>query len=667
MLISDIVRIGKPMIQSRMNIKERIQLLTDVGKEEVKNFYGNIFIVELDDEKTIFHYTKYQDNKNEPAKLSYAVGLPITLPSGGNPLLAQGIYPIPCYPMYEKHIKNFTDKKATEKVIYDRLVRTIPYMELEPEEIRHKAEIINNCLVAEAEKYITDEKQLGILAILDYSLDLYSAERKENSLPVQTNEGDVFIDSRKIIENIIEARFQEAKELGTEKKAISTISNEPSEEVVSAYNKSWLWLSPTWDPPKSIYWNNNEWTKGIRLNREEYEAFFYGTQFLKQIQTPIHASVLKEMFAPTFSSEAKKHLSPTSFEPVFGIPYFLPLTEKDPAEIYTKFLNLKRRLEAREIRENDLQLEIISGLQDKIIRNITDDYRITIIYYSGTLSRGDIHIRSQIEDVVPSVASKVQKIVQNLDRHVFRRITKLLGIEDRNNEYTRFKVKHLPTLLSNAYGPAYVWTSLDDVLHQRPIGIKRVLKQTNRRINELANKNDYLGICSELLFFHLFYEFYHQYHEKLLKQKEGNLFMPNWEELIEKYENGTLTASDIDTTTKTGFVCGLIVRQFERSYYRKTGDEKGYLKSRIMRFGSKLTPEMIWKNGLLRMEELKRSRDLLVGKNYEKALALVLPSILSQKENNLLAKEKDEFMTMFWSGYLMLPKNKKEEIEDDGE
>ena len=645
-----------------MNIKERIQLLTDVGKEEVKNFYGNILLVELDGENTRFHYYKLQDEANGPANLHYAVGLPISLPSGGNPLLAQGIYPIPCYPMYDKHIKDFINKNQTEKVIYDRLIRTIPYMKMNKEELLEKVRQINLCLTTEAIKFIVDEKQLGILAIVDYSLDIYSTEKVESSLPILTSSKEVYIDANKIIENIIEAKFQEAKELGKEYNSYSTLSNEQSKEVVSAYNKSWLWLSPTWEPPKSIYWKNDEWTKGIRLNRNEYEAYVYGSQFLKQIQTPVNPAILKEMFAPTFSPEAKKHLSPSSFESVFGIPYFLPLTEKDQVEIYTRFINLKQRIEASDARESDIQLEIISGLEKKIIRNINDDYRITIIYYSGILNRGDIHIRSQIEDIVPSVASHVQLILKELEHIIFPDLLKLLQLEESNSQYTKGKIKYLPTLLANAYGPGYLWTSMDDVLHRRPIGIKRVMKQANRRFQELANKKDYWGIRSELLFFHSFAEFFRIYNERILNLRGGIPSVSRWKDLLDKYEKGTLETSDLDSVATIGFVTGLIVSQFDRSFYAKLG--KGFLETRIMRFGSKLTPEMIWKNGLLRMEELRRTRDLGIKQNYEKVLGLILPAILELNENNSLNKEKDEFMTMFWSGYLMLPRSKKEEMEN---
>src|SRR5699024_3048308 len=116
------------MIDSNMSMKERIQLLTDVDKNEVKNFYGNIFLIELDNKVADFHYYSLQDKENDSVNLNYAIGLPITLPSGGNPIHAQGIYPIPCYPMYNRHLKEFRDIHKITKEIYDILNRTLSYL-----------------------------------------------------------------------------------------------------------------------------------------------------------------------------------------------------------------------------------------------------------------------------------------------------------------------------------------------------------------------------------------------------------------------------------------------------------------------------------------------------------------------------------------------------------
>lgn len=661
MLLSDIIRVGRPIIESKMSIQERIQLLTDVGKDEVKNFYANIFIIELKGDQAKLHYRSYQQEANGMVDLKKAAAIPITLPSGGNPLNPQGIYPLPFYPMYERHINQFEDKKKTFKMVHDRMIRTVPYFGYEKEALRKKAEIIANCITTEGKKFIQDGKQLGVLVILDYFLDLFSTKEQTDFLQVLDIDGErVFIDSNKIVSNIVEARFQEAKELGTGKNQITTISNEPADEVVSAYNKSWLWLSPTWEAPRSIYWKKNEWTKGIRLNREEYEAFFYGTQFLKRAQTRIRSSILKEMFAPTFSPEAKAKMNPQSFETIYAIPYLLPLTENPTSELFNKFRNLITKYESKEVHPNDIHLEIISGLEKKVIRNVSDDYRLSILYYSGNLGRGDIHLRAQIEDVVPSTARKVQGIIEKISDKYLKLIAEMLFLTEEQTSYIQFKVKYLPSLLSNAYGPGYLWSSMETVLHGRPIKMQRVTKQAARRILELANKKDFWNIKLELLFYHLFAAFFDQYHSIILGKERKVFGVQEWKELVKRYLDGSLTETDFDSTEKVAFITGLLMQQFNRSYYRSVGKE--YLETRVMRFGSALTPEIIWKKGLVEMEGLRMRRSLKLAENYFKALPLVLQAVLKLKEEGRFTKEKDEFMTMFWSGFLMLPT--KEEAKD---
>src|SRR5690606_41673057 len=65
----------------------------------------------------------------------------------------------------------------------------------------------------------------------------------------------------------------------------------------------------------------------------------------------------------------------------------------------------------------------------------SDTYRMTAFYYSGDLSRGDIHLRAIIEDVVPSVASAVKTILAKLDSHVSE-TAKALLLDSRSEEHT---------------------------------------------------------------------------------------------------------------------------------------------------------------------------------------------------------------------------------------
>lgn len=657
MLLSDIVKIGKPIMESDMSTNDRIQLLTDVTKLEARNFYRHVFIVQMMDKQMKLQMHNFlQGEAGGNVDTGRASKIPITLPSGGNPLHAQGIYPMPCYPLYDRHINEFSDEKKTMKVVLDRLLRTVPYDSFAKEVLQKKATSIAQLLREEASKYVTKEKQLGVLVIIDNELPVYA---------YATESGDVIpAEQVQIVENIIHARFQEAKELGTEKDTVSTISNEKSMEVVSAYNKSWLWLSPTWEMPRSIYWKKDEWTRGIRLNKEEYAAYFYGSQFLKRVQTPLHASLLKEMFAPVHSVEAKKHMNPASFEQIYGIPYVLPLVDSHPAELYSTFQVLSQQHE-RNLSATDLQLEIITGLQRRILPEVHDSYRLSVIYYSGNLARGDIHIRAMLEDIVPSVAFKVQQILGKLRGRALRDTVRLLQLPENQYKYTEFKIRYLPSLLANAYGPGYLWSSLNAVLQRQPIQIKRVTKQVSRRLNELANRSEFWDVRNELLFYHMFRSFYGSYNKEILRKKEGVMLMTEWKTLLEKYLSGDLAEDDLNSTEKVGFITGCLLQQFERSYRAKT--KKPFVETRVMRFGSQLTPTMIWKNGLLKSQELRNQWQLGIKGNYDHALSLTLPAIMALQHKQLLTREKDEFMTMFWSGYLMLPWQKKEDKENDGE
>ncbi|MTI80795.1 MAG: hypothetical protein FH758_07920 [Firmicutes bacterium] len=664
MLLKQIVQIGKSIVSSTMSMEERIQLLTDVNNEQTKNFYNNVFMVEVDAKKGVdlqFFSLQSGDGKVDLAK---ATAIPITLPAGGNPLHAQGVYPIPCYPLYERHINEFADAQKTEKMIYDRLLKTIPFFHLPKDQLKEKAATIARILNTEGTAYVTEEKQLGVLVIIDHSLELYCDAPNDDCLAIRQSpftHQPIYIQANKVIANIAEARFQEAKELGEEANAVSTISNQQSSEVVSAYNKGWLFLSPTWEAPKSIYWGKTDWTKGIKLNREEYEAYFYGTQFLKMVQTPIRAGLLKEMFAPISSAEAKQHMNATSFEPIYAIPFILPIINDYREETYRHFQVLSQKYEDENISPTDLQLKIIGGLEKRIISNPKDEYRLTILYYSGELGRGNIHVRAMIEDVVPSVAMNVQKIIRKLNGRELALIADALSASNTN--YLSFKLNHLPSLLSNAYGPGYLWTSLQAVLHREQIQLDRVIKQTARRLNELANKEDHWNLVNELLFYHGFRYFYSGYFQKILQQKEGCLTMTEWKGLLDRYIDEQLTEADLDTTEKIGFLSGCLLKQFERSYYAITN--KKFVKTRVMRFGSKLTPEMIWKNGLLKLMELEQQREMGIKGNFYKALPLVLTSVNDLEQKQLLKKEKDQFMTMFWSGYLMMPSLKKGDEKND--
>jgi hypothetical protein len=666
LLAEAITRIGRPIAQSSLPNEKRIRWLSDVDSVNCKNYFKHVFIVELLGEETVFHFLTIGNKVEKDFIVDEGrnKAFPIFYPQGGNPLKAQGIYPVPCYLMYGPHIKKMNQPNAfAQDVILPRLKSTVSYLGKKEEELELIAKRTAELLAHNYESFIQDEKQLGILYIYDHSLQEFQTfkERGNDQRFFWITEskllaGDhLYLDSEKTIEDIIKAKFTEAKELGHEEEAVSTFTNETG-EVVSVYNKFWLWLSPTWEMPRSIYWGKKEWTKGIKVDRQSYEAFLYGTQFLKLITVPISSGILKEMFAPIMNVEAKKHMKATSFKPVFGAPLVTPLLDGDSEQLYQKYLRI---LDNEEKTDSDIHLELLAGI-NRIIPSMSDEHRLMLLYYSGDLSRGNMHVRLVIEDIVPSVAEKLQKIVKSISKKEILKIRKIFGI---NNDKEFYRVRSLPSLLSNAYGPGYVWSSLQTVLQQQPISVERLYGATSRKLNELANKEDHWGMINELTFHYAFLAFFNRYQEEIVK-KEGKVKTVScWSQMLEQYHTANIKVDDLHDVEKLGFVTGLLLKQFSNSYHHKTG--KDFVKHRVMKFGSKLTPQMIWKSGLARCKELQGQWDMGIARNFDPVLSHVLLGFLDAEKENLLVREKDRFMTAFWSGYLMYKKVESEGGDND--
>lgn len=667
MLAESIIRIGRPIMQSDLAFQDRIRLLTDVSSANCKNYFQNVVVVELGEKKDVVHIIII----GEPGgnKEGFMVdhnrntSFPVTYPNGGNPLVVQGIYALPCYLMWDPHMKAMGNvEQFSQEVLLPRIESTIGYRKTPPKKQEEFSQRVSRVLAENAHRIVHAEKQLGVLMIFDHQLPIFKMEKGTRgerpdlwiAESLLHSETILCLDGEEVLRRIISAKFDEAASLGKEKNAVSTFSNRKSKEVVSIYNKSWLWLSPTWEMPSSIYWGKKEWTKGIKVDEESYEAFLYGSQFLKEIQVPISSSVLKEMFAPVTSVEAKKHMKATSFQAIFGIPFVLPLLDGDSNQNFKKYRSMLKNDHG--LNQGDLHMEILAGMRRSIVPSLSDEHRLTILYYSGDLSRGDMHIRAVIEDVVPSVASKLQDILRTLTSSELGRIQDCFELDRGQHLY---KTENLPSLLANAFGPGYIWDALQKAFHGQELRMDRMFRATAKKLNELANREDYWNMKQELVFHYCFAFFNKKYNEVIRGIKGGVKDLVEWKETIDQYHLGTLDERSVASVESLGFVCGMLLKQFSNSYYQKT--KKDFVKHRVMKFGSRLTPTIIWKQGVLRCQELADQWELGLGANFWTALPLVLLGFLSENKRQTLVSEKDIFMTAFWSGYLLYRQTKNEE------
>lgn len=138
----------------------------------------------------------------------------------------------------------------------------------------------------------------------------------------------------------------------------------------------------------------------------------------------------------------------------------------------------------------------------------------------------------------------------------------------------------------------------------------------------------------------------------------------DWRQLVANYLAGKWDDEREWSVQELGFISGLLVRQFENSYHKKV--HSSFLRKRLLNFGSKLTPQMVWENGLIEFQKLIEQRELKVGKNFYPALARALLSFPNVQAAGLLDKHRHEFISTFWSGYLMYKKPEQDQSVGSG-
>src|SRR4051794_40541441 len=120
MLIDELIRLGRPVLESGLEPRDVLRLITDAADDRVKNFYRHVIVVELppegkDDEPAVLPVQNWQveqkvEGKKKPeidVDVERALGAPFSLPAGGNPILPQGQYGVPVYPVYDRHFQAF--------------------------------------------------------------------------------------------------------------------------------------------------------------------------------------------------------------------------------------------------------------------------------------------------------------------------------------------------------------------------------------------------------------------------------------------------------------------------------------------------------------------------------------------------------------------------------
>lgn len=716
MLIEELIRLGRPVLESGLDPREVLKLITDAGEDRVKNFYRHVIVVELpprdsDAEPTVLPVQNWQVaqqvvGKKKPevdVDVERALGSPFTIPSGGSVEHPQGRYGLPVYPMWDLHFRAFRQSVVgVKKFLAGRLERTSrfaldpPLLDgiAEPHELQRweddggalldplLLDRVAGCLHAVVSKwYDGSEEWLGVLVLARCGKGEFFAYRHRDSrthIGASVLRKGAFIepDCRLTAEVVWAARLEEGAGMGR-RLGPCTITGK-GEQVVAAYCKAWPWAFPTWSCPVPHGGDTDLLVEGIALSEASYRALTLGANLFYRLTRRLHHVVLPELFAPVENGDRQNAARNRSkFTDIFGSALLLPLRDEtlaNPADRDEFAHGILAMLDAPKAPEPlaDRYLTAVTGFDVMLPEGLNrDEFRLTLVYFSSGGKAADVHLRAYIQDVLPSTARDLRRAVKPCRDDM----AKLLGYlsskaSDKRRGYLAACYQSVPYLLARGYGGSQLWATLEHCLHRRPLDADPVVTHVAARIHSVVPRwpRSRFEVIDEVIFLLVCRDFIHRYNREVAEPpKEDAMPMRPWQELIRAYEREPIEAMEFRSVAELGFACGLVVRRFSGWYYAT--QDKDFLKHRVLTFGTDLGPKDIQRSVTTirsvaaKFDDLRRRVDFSqlafypaeerkqhVG-DYQHRLGVVLNAVNSFSGE--IDKNRDEFVSGFWSGYCL--------------
>ena len=696
MLIESLIRLGKPFTSTDPDPREVILTVTNAGDERLR-FYERVYLVEVRKQEdklqvaahphsTFGNHKTVGKGKKEVffTNRYQSVSIPVVIPQGGSPVVPQGRYAVPAYLTYDSQFNKFAaDPTGIESFLTGRLERAVVDAGLNEADITAIVEALHPHFLATQQEDVKG-KILGIVALIllddpnsPYTLaaGVTDPDTEVEVAPSRLEPGQKIIAHLdKIAPLVWDAKLEEGAEQGRLDEDGSYCSFCGSTgEVVSAYCKAWPWFTTTWEGPLPLELDKKNMVESIALCKECYSALTFGANLFSSTVQALPNWLTREIFSPS-SSPAGKQLSREmrgSPEPIYGGMLVLPVLDNltHESEEVDLFLDGVRQMAARNKGSAlDRHLQNITGFEVLLPETLQDDlYRLNLLYYSGNPSRADIHLRASIEDVLPSVATQIDDLLQEIGVFASEIHSYYFPVTSkwRQENYTS-----LFYLLVTAYGAGYLWSGLSTVLHRRPLTNKRFVINAVQRMQELSRKlpDSMWELRREILFYLVFREFLSRYNEKIAQQ--GGLGMRSWQELANLLACTPLELRCADVE-ELGFAVGNVIREFSRWYWMSTrsgaeGKGRDFIKHRVMKFHSRLTPDLIWREGLARLGEYALKLDMGIPAGFKEKTGVIITEFSRLRDE--VEVDKDKFMASFWAGYALQGAGKSEvKAEEKGE
>lgn len=445
LFIEKLVAQGRPFLAYGMTPAETLRQISHV--EEQGRFLENVIVIEADWEKgfgaqalPLQTWGEYEEQEGGKRKkkvifkpdVERGLGAPFIIVDRGNKTAPQGRYGVPVFPVFPSQMPKIavSEKKALG-FWRGRLERTLHLPgKFSSEKELLLARLLSKAAAAINEKMKEGQNQGHALVVLVFPCPdgpyRYAEKRPVKGDRSYTLIGESVLKSGQFIvahlptvaECFWASKMEEGAESGKRERC-SLCGRE--EESVSVYSKAWPWLAPTWHPPIS-----EEFKKGKIINlaaavgalcRKCYASLIVGAGVFQEISGRLSTSLTRELFVPVASAAGKVAARKSKNQPpgIWGcalvIPLFAGKGEEEEGEAFADALKALRRKQVRPDRQ-DRFLTALTGFEAVLPDELnSDDYRLTVVYYSGNPAQGDVHLRAVIEDVLPSTLQKLLEYI----------------------------------------------------------------------------------------------------------------------------------------------------------------------------------------------------------------------------------------------------------------
>lgn len=656
MIAEQLIRSGQAYLQGVTSPAELLGMLSDSNDEKTKNYWQHVLIVEVDPNsgrvvaQPVQSWGSWitQEGSRKPvfeAETERPALAPIWLPTGGNPLLAQGFYGFPVYPIYDRHWSAFAQHPSgVRSFLAPRLDKTanVALNEGLLEQVSHQ--------VHEAVKaYPTDDKVLGVMVLAicgeGSAFGFSPAPCEGRQLASSQLFAGHFIcaETEVMLARIWEAKAKEGAEKGELAEGVCAFSGKRG-RVISGDNKAWAWFTTTWQAPFPESFTDKDHVKRLAFSLEAYRDLTVGATLFNKLTKRLNYILNKQLFAPVDSAKGREGVMRGQAKgTIFGSAIVTPLLDSanlSPEDNQLFAYGIQQRLEARGSGARFFLTNLL-GYEEFLPPELASDhFRLTSVYFSGDPTRADVHLHAVIEDLVPSVLKRVSELLDEVSAWA-------RGFYSDAQAWLHQRMQSLPYMLVSAYGPGLLWQSLADVLQARALPWEAFVRGVAHRCGELSHNlpDNGLALRNEAVLYATFREFYFRYHDAFRLERRA---MRPWRTLLDTIASAPVSDIEFEDVEELGFAAGYLVRQFSRQYYR-AANEKDYLQHRVMTFGSDLTPDVIYRRALGRLPEYAARVKANLSEDFRQRLGVWLSSYPQMQAQ--VKRQKDEFMAAFWAGY----------------